>query len=366
MSAAVVCGIGACLPERVVSNDDLAARLDTSDAWIRSRTGIARRRTVEPGTSTGDLAVAAGRAAPDSAGHGADFVLLATTTPGRPCPATAPEVAHRLGLGEVPAMDVSAVCSGFVYAVTVARSLVASGTCGRPLVIGAEVHTSIIDPLDRDTAVIFGDGAGAVVLREVGATESGALRAVDLGSDGSGGELITVAAGGSRRPRDDGELPRSQRYFRMQGLTVYRHAVHRMTASSRLVLERAGWSPMSVRAFVGHQADQRILDAVGARLGIGAPHRFGNIAEVGNTAAASIPIPLPLALALADTAARGLVRPGERSLLTAFGGGLTWGSIALSWPATVPVHRSLPVPAARRPAMVPAPAPVPRQNGPQP
>ncbi|GAX48833.1 beta-ketoacyl-ACP synthase III [Streptomyces olivochromogenes] len=360
MSAAVVCGIGTCLPERVVSNDDLAARLDTSDAWIRSRTGIARRRIVEPGTSTGDLAVAAGQAALDSAGHGADFVLLATTTPDRPCPATAPEVAHRLGLGEVPAMDVSAVCSGFVYAVTVARSLVASGTCARPLVIGAEVYTSIIDPLDRDTAVIFGDGAGAVVLREGGAAESGALRAVDLGSDGSGGELITVVAGGSRRPRADVELPRSQRYFRMQGRTVYRHAVHRMTASSRLALERAGWSPTSVRAFVGHQANQRILDAVGDRLGIGAPHRFGNIAEVGNTAAASIP------LALADTAARDLVRPGERSLLTAFGGGLTWGSIALSWPAAVPVQRHLPVPAARRPAMVPAPASVPCQNGPRP
>ncbi|MFF7881209.1 beta-ketoacyl-ACP synthase III [Streptomyces sp. NPDC020794] len=342
MSAAVVCGIGTCLPERVVSNDDLAARLDTSDAWIRSRTGIARRRIVEPGTSTGDLAVAAGRAALDSAGHGADFVLLATTTPDRPCPATAPEVAHRLGLGEVPAMDVSAVCSGFVYAVTVARSLMASGTCARPLVIGAEVYTSIIDPLDRDTAVIFGDGAGAVVLREGGATEPGALRAVDLGSDGSGGELITVAAGGSRRPGADGELPRSQRYF------------------SRLVLERAGWSPQSVRAFVGHQANQRILDAVGDRLGIGTPHRFGNIAEVGNTAAASIP------LALADTAARDLVRPGERSLLTAFGGGLTWGSIALSWPAAVPVHRPLPVPAAHRPATVPAPVPVPCQNGPRP
>ncbi|MFD8396232.1 beta-ketoacyl-ACP synthase III [Streptomyces sp. NPDC059680] len=346
--AAAICGAGMCLPTQVVDNDELVGRLDTSDEWIRSRTGIERRRKVEAGTSTGDLAVAAGRAALASAGQSADFVLLATTTPDRPCPATAPEVAHRLGLEAVPALDVSAVCSGFVYGLAAACALVAAGICARPLVIGAEVYSSIIDPLDRDTAVIFGDGAGAVLLRGASRGEPGAVHAVDLGSDGSGSDLIAVAAGGSRCPVPDGELPRDQRYFRMRGREVFRHAVQRMTASSQVALARAGWSSLSVRAFIGHQANQRILDAVGDRLGIKGQYRFGNLAEVGNTAAASIP------LALADTLARGVVRPGERSLLTAFGGGLTWGSIALTWPDVVPLH----LPPEHRAAGQGAPVPV--------
>jgi 3-oxoacyl-[acyl-carrier-protein] synthase-3 len=329
---AAICGAGMSLPACVVSNDELVGRLDTSDEWIRSRTGIERRRKVQAGTSTGDLAVAAGRAALASAGQAADFVLLASTTPDRPCPGTAPEVAHRLGLGNVPALDVSAVCSGFVYGLATASALVRAGICARPLVIGAEVYSSIIDPLDRDTAVIFGDGAGAVLLCGASREEPGAVHGVDLGSDGSGSDLIAIAAGGSRCPVVGGELPRDQRYFRMRGREVFRHAVQRMTASSQAVLERADWPSHSVRAFIGHQANQRILDAVGNRLGIKGEYRFGNLAEVGNTAAASIP------LALADTLARGAVRPGERSLFTAFGGGLAWGSIALTWPDVVPLH----------------------------
>ncbi|MGW4729252.1 beta-ketoacyl-ACP synthase 3 [Streptomyces shenzhenensis] len=328
----VICGLGACLPERVVTNADLAARLDTSDDWIRTRTGIRRRRVVEPGTSTGDLAVSAGLAAMESGGQEADFVLLATTTPDRPCPATAPEVAHRLGLAEVPAVDVAAVCSGFVYALALADALLKAGTCERPLVIGAEVYTSIIDPQDRDTAVIFGDGAGAVLLRRGRSGEPGAVRAVDLGSAGAGSDLITVAVGGSRHPGRDEEVPPEQRYFRMQGREVYRQAIHRMTESARSVLDRAGWQPPTVRAFIGHQANQRILDSVSDRLGIAARYRYGNIAEVGNTAAASIP------LALADAAADGRIRPGSPTVLTAFGGGLTWGSAAVTWPDAVPVY----------------------------
>jgi len=330
--AAAICGVGACLPPNVVSNDDLVGELETSDAWIRTRTGIERRRRVQPGVSTGDLAVAAGRAALVSAGQSADFVLLATTTPDRPCPGTAPEVAHRLGLGDVPALDVSAVCSGFIYGLAIASSLVKAGVCARPLVIGAEVYSSIIDPLDRDTAVIFGDGAGAALLRGASSEEPGAIRAVDLGSDGSGSDLIAIAAGGSRLPARNGALSRDLLYFRMQGREVYRQAVQHMTASSQAVLERANWQPRLIGAFIGHQANQRILNAVGDRLGIKAECRFGNIAEVGNTAAASIP------LAMADTLTRGVVRPGKRTLLTAFGGGLTWGSIALNWPDVLPLY----------------------------
>ncbi|WP_434589146.1 beta-ketoacyl-ACP synthase III [Streptomyces sp. A5-4] len=328
---AVINGIGSCLPPWILSNEDVARRggLETTDEWIRTRTGIARRRQVHAGTSTGDLAVAAGRAALASAGASADLVIVATTTPDRRCPATAPEVAHRLGLGTVPAFDLAAVCSGFLYGLTVATALIRSGDCTRPLVIGAETYSTIVDPLDRDTAVIFGDGAGAVLLRAGERGEPGALEAVHLGADGSGSDLIAIAAGGSRRP-DSARTSRDARYFRMSGREVYAQAVQRMTESSRSVLESAAWQPAGLGAFIGHQANQRILDSVAERLAVPAHCRFGNIREVGNTAAASIP------LALAHTAARRVVRPGARSLLTAFGGGLTWGSVALRWPSAAP------------------------------
>ncbi|MDF4251987.1 beta-ketoacyl-ACP synthase 3 [Streptomyces sp. WMMB303] len=327
--AGVVCGIGASLPPAQRSNADVAREGDlaTSDEWIRSRTGIARRRRAGPGIATGDLAAAAGGAALESSGGAApDLVLLATTTPDRRCPATAPEVAHRLALGPVPAFDLAAVCSGFVYALTVATGLVRSGFCERPLVIGAETYSTIVDPRDRDTAVIFGDGAGAVLLRAGERGEPGEVLAWDLGADGAGSDLIAIAAGGSAAPGASDRPPRDHRYLRMRGREVYAHAVRRMTESSRTVLRRADWPASALGAFIGHQANQRILDTVGDRLGVAAECRFGNIRDVGNTAAASV------ALALADTAARGVVRPGAPTLLTAFGGGLTWGSIALTWP----------------------------------
>ncbi|MDT0321626.1 beta-ketoacyl-ACP synthase III [Streptomyces millisiae] len=342
---ATVCGIGASLPPDVLSNDDVAREgaLDVTDEWIRARTGIARRHRAGTGVATGDLATAAGRAAIESAaGTPPDLVLVATTTPDRRCPATAPEVAHRLGLGTVPAFDLAAVCSGFVYALTVATGLVRAGTCARPLVIGAETYSTIVDPRDRNTAILFGDGAGAVLLRGGEPTEPGAVLATDLGADGSGGDLISIAAGGSRAPATTASAARDHRYLRMRGREVYALAVRQMTRSSHAVLRQAGWPASSVGAFIGHQANQRILDAVGERLGIAPRHRFGNIQDVGNTAAASVP------LALADTAARGLVRPGTRTLLTAFGGGLTWGTVALGWPAAIP-RTAPPSPLAARP-----------------
>ncbi|MDO0909391.1 beta-ketoacyl-ACP synthase III [Streptomyces sp. DT2A-34] len=338
-TTAVITGIGACLPDRVVDNDTVIARgaLRTDDTWIRDRTGIARRRHAAPGTSTGDLAVGAGRAAIASAGdHRPDMLLLATTTPDHPCPATAPAVAHRLGLGTVPAFDLAAVCSGFLYALTTATALIRGGACAMPLVIGADTYTSIVDPRDRQTAPIFGDGAGAVILRPGARDDPGAVIATDLGADGSGHDLITVPGGGSRHPR---RLPPSSPdpySFRMQGRAVYAHAVRRMAQSANSALRQAGWAPETVRAFIGHQANQRILDSVGERLGIAPAHRFGNIHELGNTAAASIP------LVVADPTVHTAVAPGERSLFTAFGGGLTWASVALNWPSAVPRHEAPP------------------------
>ena len=321
-TTAVVIGLGACLPDHVLSNQDVitAGALATSDDWIRTRTGIARRRHVDRHTSTGDLAVAAGRAAVESARaapgsaeyRDPDLLLLATSTPDHPCPATAPHVAHRMGLGTVPAFDLAAVCSGFLYALTTATALVRSGACRAPLVIAAETYSTILDPHDRETAPIFGDGAAAVLLRLGPSDQPGAILAADLGADGSGHQLITVPAGGR---------------FRMQGREVYAHAVRRMTQSSRRALDQAGWTAAGVDAFIGHQANQRILDSVAERLALPAARCFGNIHELGNTAAASIP------LVMADAAVQRALAPGARTLLTAFGGGLTWASVALTWPA---------------------------------
>ncbi|MGK5631865.1 beta-ketoacyl-ACP synthase III [Streptomyces sp. URMC 123] len=325
--AAVLAGIGSCLPPRAVSNAELAPALDSSDAWIRSRTGVRRRHVADPGTATSDLAVGAGARALKSSGEPqADAVLVATTTPDHPCPATAPAVASRLGLGGVAAYDVSAVCTGFVYALATAAGLIAARAADRVLVIGAETFTSILDPTDRSTAVIFGDGAGAVVLRAGEPDEPGALGPFDLGSDGEGQDLITVPAGGSRQRLSGVPATAAEHCFRMAGKEVFWRAVRRMARSGRTVLDRAGWSPADVDRLVSHQANARIIQHLADDLGIPRDRSVSDIAEVGNTAAASIP------LALDRAHADGVLRAGDRVLLTAFGGGLTWGSTVLTWP----------------------------------
>ncbi|MEU3555599.1 beta-ketoacyl-ACP synthase III [Streptomyces fragilis] len=324
--AAVITGIGSYVPPDVVTNEDLVARLDTTDEWIRTRTGIATRHVVAPGTSTSDLAVEAGQRALKSAGSAvADGVVLATTTPDQPCPATAPAVAARLGLRGVPAFDVSAVCSGFLYGLATAAGLIAGGVAERVLLIAAEAFTTLIDPQDRGTAVIFADGAGAVVLRAGDPDEPGAVGPLVLGSDGELSHLIEVPAGGSRRRRAEPSAPQEQ-YFRMHGRDTYRHAVEHMTRASREALSRAGAGPADVDRFAAHQANARILTAVADRLEIPPARRLSNIEHVGNTAGASLP------LLLAESAAAGRLTAGHRVLLTAFGGGLAWGATTLEWP----------------------------------
>ncbi|MEV8088991.1 beta-ketoacyl-ACP synthase III [Streptomyces nigra] len=325
--AAVLAGVGGFVPPRVVTNEELSRRLDTSDTWIRTRTGIAERRVVDAGTSTGDLAVeAGGRALKNAGADGADLVVVATTTPDRPCPATAPTVAARLGLTGVPAYDVAAVCSGFLYALQAGASAVTAGFADRALVIGAESYSTILDPEDRTTSVIFGDGAGAVLLRAGERTEPGAVLDVHLGSDGAMADLITVRGGGSEE-RSRGGTPRPEdRYFRMDGKSVFFAAVRRMAESSRTVLARTGWEMEDVDRLVAHQANVRIIHAVAEQLGLPPERAVLNIERVGNTSAASIP------LALADGLADGTLRQGDRVLLTAFGGGATWGSATLVWP----------------------------------
>jgi 3-oxoacyl-[acyl-carrier-protein] synthase-3 len=329
--AAVLTGIGGHLPARAVPNHELAARLDTSDEWITSRTGIRQRHFAAPGTATSDLAVGAAERALKSSGEPVvDTVVVATTTPDRPCPATAPSVAAKLGLSGAAAYDVSAVCTGFVYGLATACGLIATGTAERVLVIGAETYSSILDPKDRSTSVIFGDGAGAVTLRAGEPGELGEIGPFDLGSDGAGRDLITVRAGGSEQRLSGAKPAASERYFTMAGKEVFWRAVQCMAESTRSVLDRAGLALTEIDWLVGHQANERILRRLAEALGLPYERNIANIAEVGNTAAASIP------LALADAHGAGTLRAGDRVLLTAFGGGLTWGSAILTWPDLPP------------------------------
>ncbi|MET8215155.1 beta-ketoacyl-ACP synthase III [Streptomyces hirsutus] len=310
--AAVVCKVGAALPPHTVSNHDLTARLDTTDEWIRSRTGITQRHVAGADLSTTDLAVrAAAQALADGEPVTVEALVVATTTPDRCCPATAPAVATRLGLTGIPAYDIAAGCTGFIYALSTAAGLIATGTVRTALVVGADRLATLPDPEDRTTVPLFGDGAGAVVLRRGSAGEAGALGPVVLGSDGTGADLIRAARPGA---------------LHLDGSDVFRHAVDRMSIASRQAATVMGWGLADVDRLAPHQANSRITSFVARQLGIPDDRRLSNIAETGNTGAASVP------LLLADASADGRLKPGHRTLLTAFGAGLTWGAVALTWP----------------------------------
>lgn len=318
-----VVGLGAYLPQRVETNDDLAARLDTSDEWIRTRTGIGQRHVAAPEEATSDLALSAARAALADAGLDASAVgaiVVATCTPDHLLPGSAPLVAAGLGI-DVPAFDLNAACSGFVYGLRVAGSLAATGM-GYVLLIGAETLTRIVDADDRGTAILFGDGAAAIVLA---ADERAVLGPFDLGSDGGDPSILWASASGSRTPVTPERVAAGEHYLTMRGGDVYRHAVKRMAASSAAVLADAGLDVGDVDLFIGHQANGRILNAVASRLGIADDVSFLTVEHHGNTSAASV----PLALAAARDAGR--LEDGDRVLLTAFGAGLTWGSALLTW-----------------------------------
>ncbi len=310
-------GAGTYLPERVVSNDELASRIDTSDAWIRERTGIAQRYLAGSHETCAFMAAAAARAALSAAGVEArqvDAVLLATSTPDQPFPATAVRVQAALGMTGGYAFDLSAACSGFIYALSMADALIRSGQARTVLVIGAEVFSRLLDWHDRGTCVLFGDGAGAVVLR-AGPSDGPGLLSTHLHSDGSTGDLLYVD-GWAGRDEATGHL-------RMNGREIFRHAVSKLAGAVDEALAANGLAYADVDWLVPHQANKRIIDGIGRKLGLPPERVVVTVDRHANTSAASIP------LAFAEAIGDGRIRSGDLVLMEALGGGLTWGSALL-------------------------------------
>ncbi|HEX2517450.1 MAG TPA: beta-ketoacyl-ACP synthase III [Chloroflexota bacterium] len=329
MSRARIAGWGKALPRRVLSNAELEGMVDTSDDWIRSRTGIRERRIAGPDESTFTLAVEAAREALAVAGVApseVDLVVVCTFSPEfGGMPSTASLVQDALGASRAGAFDLNAACSGFIYGLALAQGLIVSGMQRTVLVIGAETMSRLLDWSDRSTCVLFGDGAGAVVLR-AGEGPDGLLSSV-LGSDGSGGELLWIPGGGSRQPASAESVETAQHFIRMNGKEVYRFAVSAAPRASRQAVQQAGLSMDEIDLFVPHQANVRIILSAAGALGIPLERTFVNVDRYGNTSAASIPI------ALCEAVEEGRVRPGAHVLLAGFGGGLTWGASVLRWPA---------------------------------
>ena len=321
-----ITSLGRYVPERVMTNDDLAKLVDTSDEWIRTRTGIRQRHVAEPGTGTSALASRAARECLELAGVGAaevDLIVVATVTPDMPFPATACLVQDQLGATKAWAFDINAACSGFAYALTVGAQFVESGAHRKVLVIGADVMTSILDYTDRTTCILFGDGAGAVLL-EPGDDGTGVLDFLHE-VDGSGGNLLCMPGGGSLRPASHETVDRRMHAIRQEGPAVFKYAVKKFSEVSLQLLERNRVKPADLDLFVPHQANLRIIDAVGERLGLPEDKIVKNIHEYGNTTAATIPLALGTALD------QGRLRAGDLVLLAAVGAGLTVGTVLVRW-----------------------------------
>ncbi|ESQ75380.1 beta-ketoacyl-ACP synthase III [Asticcacaulis sp. AC402] len=317
-----VTGVGGYLPEQIVTNEDFTKMVDTSDAWIVERTGIRQRHKVAPGQKTSDLAVEAAKVALAAAGRSpadVDMVIVATTTPDMPFPSTASIVQQKLGTPSCAAFDVQAVCSGFVYALTVADGFVARGLAKCVLVIGAEAMSQLLDYTDRGTCILFGDGAGAVLLEPVEGSGTNADRGIlgfDLQCDGSKLDLLYVDGGLFEDSNRIGKI-------RMQGNQVFKHAVHKISEAAENAVVKSGLNIADVDWFIPHQANQRILNGVADKLGLDRNKVISTVAMHANTSAASIP------LAWYCGVQDGRVKPGDLVLIEALGGGLTWGAAAI-------------------------------------
>jgi 3-oxoacyl-[acyl-carrier-protein] synthase III len=325
---AAISGVGVFLPPDEVSNHDLSKRLDTSDEWIAQRTGIRCRRVATPGLSSSDLGIPAARAALEDAGLDpgqVDLVICATISPDQLMPATAARVALEAGAVNAGACDLSAGCTGFVYALALAAGSVASGIHEHVLVVGAEVISSVLDWEDRSTAVLFGDAAGAVVVSP--AVSVPRILGFDLGNDGSGASLLSIPAGGSRMPASGATVEGRQHFLQMKGKDVYRFATRFVPASGRRVLKQCGRSVSEVDLMVPHQANLRIIEGAAGKIGIPMERVYTNLQSFGNTSCASIP------LCLAEARDAGRLADGDLVLLLGFGAGLSWGACLLEWGA---------------------------------
>ena len=319
-----IIGIGSYLPERILTNADLEALVDTSDEWIVTRTGIRERRLVAPGEATSHLAAAALERALESAGTSPcdiDMLIVGTSSPDMTFPASACLVQDRLGLS-CPSYDVNAACSGFVYALHAGTVAIESGRARRVAVVGADALTRHVDFADRATCVLFGDGAGAAILEA--SAEAGVL-GVALGSDGSGADLLKIPAGGSADPATHEAVDARRTFVTMNGNEVFRFAVKVIPSATREALDLSGVTVEDLDWLVPHQANQRIIQTVGQRLGIPNERVFSHVDRVGNTSAASIP------LALDDLYTSGRLAPGNLIALVGFGAGLTWGAAIVRW-----------------------------------
>ena len=325
LRAVSIAGTGVYLPEKIVTNDDLAKTIDTSDEWIYTRTGMRERRIARDDQATSDLAAEAATAALDDAGVSAeevDLLIVATLSPDMFFPSTACFVQEKIGAKNAYCYDLGAACSGSLYAMETAKNQIACGAIKTALVIGAEKMSTFLDWEDRGTCVLFGDGAGAAVLK---ASDSGrGILKGSFGSDGSLAPLLWTPGGGSRNPMTHEMIDRNEQYLKMQGREVYKHAVKQMTQSVLDVLELNGLTSDDIKCFVAHQANARIIEAIGKRLNV-MDRMFMNVEKYANTSAAALPI------AINEVVKSGTIEQGDKMLLVAFGGGFTWGSTIVEW-----------------------------------
>ena len=320
-----ITGLGCSVPDRVLTNDELATMVDTSDEWIVERTGIRERRIVGPEQALSDLAVPAAREALAQAGgdgSSVDLVIVATVTPDMMFPTTSALVADAIGAPDAGAFDLSAGCTGFMYALAQAYGMMASGLSRRALVVGGDVLSRVINWNDRATCILFGDGAGAVVLDRV---ETGGFVGFELGADGAGGMHLTLPAGGSRSPATAETVALEKHFVHMDGREVFKFATRVLVSSAEKLLAECGLSVEDVDVYVPHQANIRIMDYAARKLGIPTERMLVNVDRYGNTSSGSIP------LALADAVAERRLQPGSHVLMTGMGAGLTWGSALIEW-----------------------------------
>jgi 3-oxoacyl-[acyl-carrier-protein] synthase-3 len=320
-----ITGLGAHVPERVVTNDELAGLVDTTDEWIRSRTGIRERRVAAPEEALSDLCLPAARDALEAAGVDSatiDLLIVATVTADMAFPSTGAILADALGAHEAAAYDLSAGCTGFMYALAQAYGMLAGGLSRRALVVGGDVLSKVMDWHDRSTMVLFGDGAGAVVLERV---ESGGFLGFELGVDGSGGPDLYLPAGGSREPASAESVAEGHHYIQMNGREVFKFATRILVSSAQELLDECGVAVEDVDVYVPHQANVRIIEHARQKLGIPPERTVVNVDRYGNTSSGSIP------LALAEAVKDGRLKEGELVLMTGMGAGLTWGSALIEW-----------------------------------